>query len=131
MQALARGWLAGTAGLPGDLEGLARSGINLVGGNVDKTPALPTTDFFKEVLPGKQQGDAAVGTVGSLFGGVGLGTAAKGVNKAAAALPGALTQMAKNAARMKLRPIWPQVGPFFECRPTLLHILKRGAIFAP
>lgn len=98
MQALARGWLAGTAGLPGDLEGLARSGINLVGGNVDKTPALPTTDFFKEVLPGKQQGDAAVGTVGSLFGGVGLGTAAKGVNKAAAALPGALTQVARNAA---------------------------------
>ncbi|MCY1458333.1 hypothetical protein D9M71_757070 [compost metagenome] len=29
-----------------------------------------------------------------------------------------------STARMKLRPIWPQVGPFFECRPMFDHILR-------
>lgn len=98
MQALARGWLAGTIGIPGDLEGLGRMGLNALGAGVDKHAALPTTDFFKEWLPGKQTGDENVATVGSMFGGAGVGTAAKGVRAAAKATPGALTQMAKNAA---------------------------------
>lgn len=98
MQALARGWLAGTIGMPGDLEGLGRMGLNALGAGVDKHAALPTTDFFKEWLPGKQTGDENVATVGSMFGGAGVGTAAKGVRAAAKATPGALTQMAKNAA---------------------------------
>ena len=74
LQALARGWAAGTVGMPGDIEGVGRMGISLLGGDVDKAPALPTTEFFKEWLPGKQIGDDAVGTVGSLFGGGGVGT---------------------------------------------------------
>ena len=64
MQALARGWLAGTIGIPGDLEGLGRMGLNALGAGVDKHAALPTTDFFKEWLPGKQTGDENVATVG-------------------------------------------------------------------
>src|SRR5574343_669468 len=102
LKALVRGWMAGTAGIPGDLEGLARMGINKAFGaggvRVDETPALPTTDFYKEWLPGKQVGDENVAAVGSLFGGAGMGTIVKGTNKAARAVPGALTQMARNAA---------------------------------
>jgi len=75
LKALVRGWIAGTAGLPGDIEGLARKGVNWSFGpggvNVDPTPTLPTTDFYKEWLPGKQQGDEVLNTLGSLFGGVG------------------------------------------------------------
>ena len=75
MQALARGWLAGTAGLPGDIEGLGRAGVNAAFGaggvNVDPAPRLPTTDFYKEWLPGKQRGDENIGNVGSMLGGAG------------------------------------------------------------
>jgi len=98
MQALARGWLAGTIGMPGDLEGLGRAGLNALGAGVDKHAALPTTDFLKEWLPGKQTGDENVATVGSMLGGVGVGTARQVVRNAAKAAPGALTQMARNAA---------------------------------
>lgn len=98
MQALARGWLAGTIGIPGDLEGLGRMGLNALGAGVDKHAALPTTDFFKEWLPGKQTGDENVATVGSMLGGAGVGTARQAVRNAAKAAPGALTQMARNAA---------------------------------
>jgi hypothetical protein len=47
--------------------------------NADTTPVLPTSEFYKEWLPGKQQGDEAIGAVGSLFGGVGAGKLASGV----------------------------------------------------
>lgn len=96
LKALVRGWLAGTAGLPGDIEGLARKGINWSFGpggvNIDPTPALPTTDFYKEWLPGKQQGDDVISTIGSVFGGVGatkpiaLGKGA--LSRVASAAPG-------------------------------------------
>lgn len=77
LKALVRGWIAGTAGLPGDLEGLARTLDKYTTFNPtaralkDTTPVLPTSDFYKEWLPGKQQGDAAVNELGSIFGGVG------------------------------------------------------------
>jgi len=94
LQALVRGWIAGTAGMPGDLEGLGRSGLNLLGANVDKYPALPASDFYKEWLPGKQVGDENVTEVGSLFGGVGATkpvSLAKGaLTRVAAAAPGPL-----------------------------------------
>jgi hypothetical protein len=55
----ARGWTAGLAGLPGDLEGLARMAIkygaspgSYVDRNMSETPALPTSEFYNEWLPG-------------------------------------------------------------------------------
>jgi len=98
LKALVRGWIAGTAGMPGDLEGLVRAGINKsfgAGGvNVDAHPVLPTSEFYKEWLPGKQVGDEAVTEAGSLFGGVGAtkpGKLAMGaLSRAAEAAPGPL-----------------------------------------
>ena len=65
-----RGWAAGTAGLPGDIEGLVRAGISQlppqlltafpalrafgIGSRADPTPQLPTTEFYNEYLPGAQ-----------------------------------------------------------------------------
>lgn len=74
---VARGWLAGGLGLPGDVEGLGRAGINLLGGNVDSTPALPTTDFFNEWLPLRADGasNRAGEAFGNLFGGAGTAAA--------------------------------------------------------
>ena len=65
LQALARGWAAGTVGLPGDIEELGRMGVNALGGSAGKYTALPTSDYFKEVLPGKQVGDEALASLGS------------------------------------------------------------------
>lgn len=108
LQALARGWAAGTLGMPGDIEGLGRAGIRMLGADVDKYTALPNTDYFKQALPGKQVGDENIATIGSLFGGAGLGTAAKGARTVAKAVPGALTQIAKNASVP--RTLSPQAG---------------------
>ena len=101
LKALVRGWMAGTAGLPGDLEGLARAGLHMGAApdswfakNVSRDPALPTSEFYKEWLPGKQQGDEVLNTLGSITGGVGATLpvkAAKGaLSRVAAAAPGPL-----------------------------------------
>jgi hypothetical protein len=75
-RAALRSYLAGTAGLPGDLEGLARQGINaafgLGGVKVDETPVLPTTEFYKDWLPGKQEGSAPLADAASMLGGAGM-----------------------------------------------------------
>ena len=75
-RAALRSYLAGTAGLPGDLEGLARQGINaafgLGGVKVDETPAMPTTEFYKDWLPGKQEGSAPLADAASMLGGAGM-----------------------------------------------------------
>ena len=75
-RAALRSYLAGTAGLPGDLEGLGRQGINaafgLGGVKVDETPVLPTTDFYKDWLPGKQEGSAPLADAASMLGGAGM-----------------------------------------------------------
>jgi hypothetical protein len=89
---LARGWAAGTLGLPGDIEGLGRSLLNFSFGRggvkVDPTTALPGSDYFLERLPGRDEAPAAraAGALGSLFGGVGAPQAAKGAGKVAGAL---------------------------------------------
>ena len=74
-RAALRSYLAGTAGLPGDLEGLARQGINaafgLGGVKVDETPAMPTTEFYKDWLSGKQEGSAPLADAASMLGGAG------------------------------------------------------------
>lgn len=93
-----RGYLAGTAGLPGDIEGLARKGLNasfgLGGVKLDETPSLPTTDFYKEWLPGKQLGDEAVANLTSMLGGVGLQRPARML----AQLPNSVTRAAGDFA---------------------------------
>jgi hypothetical protein len=92
LQSLARGWAAGTAGLPGDLEGLARMALrygaapgSYVDRNLSETPALPTSDFYREWLPGGQTGIGAddVESLGSMLGGVGSTLPAKGAVKVA------------------------------------------------
>lgn len=109
LKALVRGWMAGTAGLPGDLEGLARAGLHMGAApdswfakNVSRDPALPTTEFYKDWLPGKQQGDELLNTLGSITGGMGATLpvkAAKGaLSRIAAAAPG---PMAGSRAAMR------------------------------
>lgn len=101
-----RGWLAGTAGLPGDIEGLARAGISQlppqlltafpalrafgIGSRADPTPQLPTTEFYNEYLPGAQLNATPTGkaftTAGNLLGGTGSTTLARyGIKSAKAA----------------------------------------------
>lgn len=92
-----RGWAAGTAGLPGDIEGLARAGISQlppqlltafpalrafgIGSRADPTPQLPTTEFYNEYLPGAQLNATPTGkaftTAGNLLGGTGSTTLAR------------------------------------------------------
>ena len=92
-----RGWAAGTAGLPGDIEGLARAGISQlppqlltafpalrafgIGSRADPTPQLPTTEFYNEYLPGAQLNSTPTGkaftTAGNLLGGTGATTLAR------------------------------------------------------
>ena len=109
LKALVRGWMAGTAGLPGDLEGLARAGLHMGAApdswfakNVSRDPVLPTSEFYKGWLPGKQQGDDVLNTLGSITGGVGATLpvkAAKGaLSRVAAAAPG---PMAGSRAAMR------------------------------
>jgi len=86
-----RGYAAGTAGLPGDIEGLLRSGLSQVpsqflnalpalrafgiGSRADPTPQLPTTEFYNQYLPGAELNQTPTGkaftTAGNLLGGAG------------------------------------------------------------
>lgn len=50
---LVRGVLAGTLGFGGDIEGLLRTIASITNKGVDTTPALPTGDFYRDILPGK------------------------------------------------------------------------------
>jgi hypothetical protein len=91
----ARGWVAGTLGLPGDIEGLGRMLINMAPAGqehervtgksfVSETPFLPTSDFYREWLPGGDERPAAqfASGLGALAGGAGstkvAGAAVKG-----------------------------------------------------
>ena len=100
LQALVRGWMAETAGLPSLIEKGARYVDKYTTLNPDlramksTDPVLPSGEFYREWLPGKQVGDEALTEVGGLLGGVGMGTIAKGVARA----PGALTKVAGAAA---------------------------------
>jgi hypothetical protein len=86
-----RGYAAGTAGLPGDIEGLARMAMSQVpsqflnalpalrafgiGSRANPTPQLPTTEFYNEYLPGAELNQTPTGkaftTAGNLLGGTG------------------------------------------------------------
>ena len=89
----ARGWAAGLAGLPGDIEGLARMAIkygaspgSYVDRNMSETPALPTSEFYNEWLPGGDwetpEGGVAQ-AIGTALGGVGATKLVKPAVKAA------------------------------------------------
>lgn len=134
----ARGWAAGTLGLPGDLEGLGRLLIKGLGhipttgplsstlralGNkdIDTTPALPTSDFYQEWLPGRDARPAGrfAGGLGSLAGGVGATTVARGVQKASA--PVAKAALATIDAGMRgegpLRHVVAPSAPAYAVKP--------------
>ncbi len=66
---LLRGWAAGTLGLPGDIEGLVR----MLPGIQNETPVLPTSDFYREYLPGYDERAAAraLSGMGAMTGGMG------------------------------------------------------------
>jgi hypothetical protein len=72
---LARGWAAGLLGLPGDVEGLVRMLPGL-----DETPRLPTSDFYREYLPGYDERPAARAMSGlaALAGGAGATRVVRG-----------------------------------------------------
>lgn len=94
-----RGLIAGTAGLPGDLEGLGRMLINLTGDRVSPDSALPTTEFYQEYLPGRADGDTAniISGTSALFGGAGSTKAARALNNGVNRAAGALSRMPAHA----------------------------------
>lgn len=109
---VARGWAAGTLGLPGDIEGLGRTLLNVspagqeherVTGKsfVSETPFLPTSDFYREYLPGYDPAPAAraASGLGALAGGAGstkvAGAAVKGAQAAGKALGPKAAEMAE------------------------------------
>jgi hypothetical protein len=76
-----RGYIAGTLGLPGDIEGLGRM---LIPG-VSEQSYLPDTEYFRKVLPMRELEQTPIGSAfteaGGLAGGAGLMTAGKVVGK--------------------------------------------------
>jgi len=101
-----RGWIAGTAGLPGDLEGLVR----MLPGIERKEPVLPTSDFYKEWLPlrGESPVERAFTEAGSLTGGAGVGSGARAVRAGGEGAMNAVKIAARNAAVP--RTLSPQAG---------------------
>jgi hypothetical protein len=108
---LARGWVAGTLGLPGDIEGLGRMLINMAPAGrehervtgksfVSETPALPTSEFYQEYLPGGDERPAAkfASGLGALGGGMGSTTLVRGAGKGAKAAGKALGPKAAEMA---------------------------------
>lgn len=109
---IARGWAAGTLGLPGDLQKLGRgawvglraapgSGISSALEAMGEPSTLPDTDFYREWLPGYDAAPAAraASDLGSFAGGAGATTVARGAARAAKGAQGAL---GTTAARRKL-----------------------------
>jgi hypothetical protein len=113
---LARGWTAGLLGFPGDIEGLGRMLVNLAPagrehervtgrGFVDETPALPTSDFYREWLPGYDPAPAAkaFSGLGALSGGLGATKVARAGIEGAKATGKALGPKAAQMAESYLQ----------------------------
>ena len=114
-----RGWAAGTAGLPGDIEGLARMAMSQVpsqflnalpalrafgiGSRANPTPQLPTTEFYNEYLPGAQLNQTPTGkaftTAGNVLGGTGSTTIAGLGAKSTAELANLAARIAAESPR--------------------------------
>lgn len=89
---LARGYAAGLLGLPGDIEGLVR----MLPGIQDETPVMPTSDFYREYLPGYDERPAArFGSgLGALASGAGATKLVRGAERVAnAAVPAVARRM--------------------------------------
>lgn len=73
---LLRGWAAGLLGLPGDVEGMVR----MLPGIKNETPVLPTSDFYREYLPGYDPRPAARAMSGlaAMAGGAGATNVVRG-----------------------------------------------------
>lgn len=101
-----RGWLAGTAGLPGDIEHIVRLLVknvqpdSYVGRNLQPESFLPTSEFYKEDLPLESSAKGPVGSfateAGSMLGGLGTEAIAKGIVKTGTALAPKAAEMAAN-----------------------------------
>lgn len=111
-----RGWAAGTAGLPGDIEGLLRM---LVPG-VSNEPALPTSEFYKEWLPGRSLNETPTGRAfteaGSLAGGVGVGPLSR-VAATGARAGGRLGAEALMRAMERGSPLTAMANPMYVIKP--------------
>ena len=114
-----RGYAAGTAGLLGDIEGLARAGISQlppqlltafpalrafgIGSRANPTPQMPTTEFYNEYLPGAQLNQTPTGkaftTAGNLLGGTGSTSIARLGIKSTAELADLAARIAAEAPR--------------------------------
>jgi hypothetical protein len=81
---LARGWAAGTTGLPGDVESLARLLIPGVG----EDNVLPTSEEMLKRIPFAADDEVGqrAAEIGTLFGGFGVGTGAKAAKAAGKAI---------------------------------------------
>jgi hypothetical protein len=80
---LARGWAAGTAGLPGDIESLGRMVVG-----ADGKTYLPTSEELLGIIPygATDETGKRAAEVGTMFGGLGVGTGAKAAGAGARAL---------------------------------------------
>jgi hypothetical protein len=102
-----RGRVAGTLGLAGDIEGLARMVIP----NVSNEPALPNTEYFQQRLPLRNEAPASRGAenLGSLF-------ASPAVLRTAANAPSILRRAAQDFAMAgsPVNVIKPKGGNWFD-----------------
>lgn len=95
----ARGMLAGTLGMAGDVEGLARTGARYLGANVQEAPVMPTSDELRERLPVPATSPAgrAAGAVGAAVGLPAGGFGMKAAKEAAPAVRRIAAEVAENA----------------------------------
>lgn len=111
-----RGRLAGTLGMAGDIEGLARMVIP----NVSNEPALPNTEYFQERLPLRNEAPASRGAenLGTLF-------ASPAVLRTAANTPSILQRAAQDFALSgsPVNVIKPKGGNWFD--KNLLRSLEQ------
>jgi len=102
-----RGRLAGTLGMAGDIEGLARMVIP----NVSNEPTLPNTEYFQQRLPLRNEAPASRGAenLGSLF-------ASPAVLRTAANAPSILRRAAQDFAMAgsPVNVIKPKGGNWFD-----------------
>ena len=95
LKQMARGWAAGTAGLPHDIDNLARMFVrphtdptSAIGGWARRDSPAPSTDFYNEWLPGASDDPRlqAAAETANLTGGMGLGLPAKLAARSGAAV---------------------------------------------
>jgi hypothetical protein len=110
-----RGWLAGTAGLPGDIEGVLRLLVkniqpdSYVGRNLQTETILPRNEYFKQSLPLASASQGPVGELatdaGVMLGGVGVPTIAQKTMQGAKLLAPKAAEMLVNTVEKQGLPI--------------------------